>query len=92
MANIKSQKKRILVTAKENASNNAKRSTVKTAIKKLNAAIQAKDLTLAEQLFPATVSTIKKAESDGVLHKNAASRRVATISRSMDALRTEKNA
>ncbi len=92
MANIKSQKKRILVTAKENAQNNAIRSTVKTAIKKLNNAIQAKDLELAEKLFPETVATINKAKSDGVLHINAASRRIATISREMDALRAEKKA
>lgn len=92
MANIKSQKKRILVTAREKAQNNSMRSMVKNAIKKLNAAINAKDLDTAEKLFPDTVSTINKAKTAGVLHINAASRKVATISRSMDALRAEKSA
>ncbi len=90
MANIKSQKKRILVTARENAKNNSIRSTVKNAIKKFNVAINAKDLETAEKLYPVTVSTIDKAKSEGVLHINAASRKVATISRSLEALRAEK--
>lgn len=90
MANIKSQKKRILVTAKENAQNNSIRSTVRNAVKKYNTAIAAKDLETAEKLYPETVAIINKAKTAGVLHINAASRRIATISRSLDALRAEK--
>lgn len=90
MANIKSQKKRILVTARQNAKNNSVRSTVKNAVKKFNAAINAKDLETAEKLYPETVSIINKAKTEGVLHINAASRKVATVSRSLDALRAEK--
>ena len=43
MANHKSSKKRILVTAKKNAVNNSRRSTVKTAAKKVLVAVESGD-------------------------------------------------
>lgn len=87
MANIKSQKKRIEVSRKENLQNTAIRSRVKNAVKKFNAAIEAGDLALAEKLFTETVSIIDSAKTDGVLHANTAARKVATISRSLDKLK-----
>lgn len=90
VANIKSQKKRIEVSRKENLQNVAIRSRVKNAVKKFNAAIEAGDLAVAEQLFPETVSIIDEAQSAGVLHANTAARKVATISRAMDKLKASK--
>lgn len=90
MANIKSQKKRIEVSRKENLKNTAIRSRVKNAVKKFNAAIDAGDLAVAEQLFSETVSIIDEARSEGVLHANTAARKVATISRSLDKLKASK--
>ena len=52
MPNIKSQIKRVQVTAVENARNSAKRTKVKNAVKKFNAAIDAQDVALAEKLLP----------------------------------------
>ena len=89
MPNIKSQIKRVEVTAIENARNNAKRTRVRNAVKKFNAAIEAKDLALAEKLLPETVSIIDAAKSDGVYHKNTAARKVATLNRSLDVLKAE---
>lgn len=89
MPNIKSQIKRVEVTAIENARNNAKRTRVRNAVKKFNAAIEAKDLALAEKLLPETVSIIDAAKSDGVYHKNTAARKVATLNRFLDALKAE---
>ena len=43
MANIKSQKKRALTNAKANKKNSAEKSQLKTAMKKVNAAVVAKD-------------------------------------------------
>ena len=90
MANIKSQKKRIEVSRKENAQNTAIRSRVKNAVKKFNAAIEAGDVALAEQLFADTVSIIDKAQAEGVLHANTAARKVATISRTLDKAKAGK--
>lgn len=89
MPNIKSAKKRVLVSKRRNEENVAKKSRVKNAIKKYNAAIEAKDVALAEQLLPETVSIIDRAASDGVYHKNTASRKKATLCRALDALKAE---
>ncbi|HIU98494.1 MAG TPA: 30S ribosomal protein S20 [Candidatus Limadaptatus stercoripullorum] len=90
MPNIKSAKKRVLVSKRRNAENTAKKSRVKTAVKKYNAAIAAGDVALAEQLLPATVSVIDRATSDGVFHPNTAARKKATLCRALDKLK--KNA
>ncbi len=89
MANIKSQKKRILITAKENERNKAVRSSVKNALKKFDVAINSKDLDACEKLYPETVAIINHAKNAGVLHINAASRKIATVTRKLDALRAE---
>ena len=87
MANIKSQKKRVLITREENARNNAKKSAVKTAIKKYEAAINAGDVAKAEELLPATVSAIDAARSDGLFHINTAARKKARLAKLLDGLK-----
>ncbi len=87
VANIKSQKKRVLITAEENKQNNAIRSRVKNAVKKFNAAIAAKDVAAAETLLPETIGIINKAKSDGVYHINTASRKISTITKSFNSIK-----
>ena len=87
MANIKSQKKRILITKKENERNNSIRSTVKNAVKKYNALIAAGDVAAAEKALPELESLIMKAKTDGVLNQNTASRKVATLKRELDRIK-----
>ncbi|MBR1747037.1 MAG: 30S ribosomal protein S20 [Clostridia bacterium] len=84
MANIKSQKKRVLITREENARNTSKRSAVKTAIKKYEAAIAAGDVAKAEELLPATFAAIDAAKSDGLFHINNAARKKARLSKALD--------
>lgn len=84
MANIKSQKKRVLITKEENARNNSKKSAVKTAIKKYETQIAAGDLAKAEELLPITVSAIDAARSDGIMHINTASRKKARLARLLE--------
>ncbi|MCR4587400.1 MAG: 30S ribosomal protein S20 [Lachnospiraceae bacterium] len=80
MANIKSAKKRILVSEKKAARNKAVKSSVKTAVKHVRTAIEANDKAAAEAALKSCASTIDKAESKGVLKKNTASRKVARLS------------
>ncbi len=87
MANIKSQKKRVLITAEENKRNTAIRSKVKNSVKKFNAAIAAKDVAAAEKLFPVTVGIINKAKSDGIYHINTASRKISTLNKSLNSIK-----
>lgn len=61
MANIKSAKKRILVSQKRADRNKSIRSKVKTAIKKVEVAIEANDKTAATEALRAAVSEIDKA-------------------------------
>ena len=83
MANIKSAKKRILVTETKAARNKAIRSKVKTCIKKVEAAIAAGDKAAAQASLLVAISEIDKATSKGVYHKNTASRKVSRISKAV---------
>lgn len=92
MPNIKSQIKRVGITAKENANNSQKRTKVRNAVKKFNAAITAGDVAAAEALLSATVSLIDSAKSDGIYHQNTASRKVASLYKSLNALKAAPKA
>lgn len=89
MANIKSQKKRILITKEENASNNSKRTRVKNAIKKYEAAIVAKDIELATKLLPETVSVLDCAKADGVYHINTVSRKKSALAKMLNSIQAK---
>ena len=81
MANIKSAKKRIIVTATKTERNKAIRSQVKTAIKKVETAVTAGDKEAATAALASATSVISKAETNGVYHKNNASRKVARLAK-----------
>lgn len=80
MANIKSAKKRILVTRTRYERNKAIRSGVKTSVKKVYAAIETGDKAAATEALQNAISTISKASSKGILHKSTASRKVSRLS------------
>ena len=87
LANIKSAKKRILVNRKKAARNQSIKSAVKTSIKNVEAAVAAGDKEAAEKALLKATSTIDKAESKGVYHKNNASRKVSRISKAVNTLK-----
>ncbi len=80
MANIKSAKKRILTAEKRNLKNRSVKSGVKTAMKKVYAAIESGDKAAAQKELVAAESTIGKAAQKGVYHKNNAARKVSNLS------------
>lgn len=86
MANIKSAKKRILVNKTKADRNKSIRSAVKTSIKKVEAAVTAKDKEAAAAALQNAISTIDKAASKGVYHKNNAARKVSRLSKAVNAL------
>ena len=81
MANIKSAKKRVMVTAIRTERNKSIRSEVKTNIKKVEAAVAAKDKAAAEAALKEAISVIESAGSKGVYHKNNVSRKVARLTK-----------
>ena len=80
MANIKSQKKRILTSEKARLRNKAVKSEVKTAIKKVDAAIAANDMDTAKSAAEQAARLLDRAASKGVIHKNQAANRKSGIS------------
>lgn len=86
MANIKSAKKRILVNKTKADRNKAIRSKVKTYIKKVEAAVAAKEADTAKAALTAAISEIEKACSKGVYHKNTAARKVSRLTKLVNTL------
>ncbi len=84
MANIKSAKKRILTSEKKAAANKAVKSSVKTAVKKVHAAVEAGDKNAAGEVLKSATSTIERAASKGVLHKNNAANKVSKLAKAVE--------
>ncbi len=81
MANIASQKKRILRSERERTENRLLTSTVKTHFRRLEAAIEAGDAGTVENEQRALVSKIDKAVQKGAMHKNTGARKKAKAAR-----------
>ena len=86
MANIKSQKKRILTNEKARVRNVAVRSEVKTLIRNVNTAVAAGDKEKAADALKAASRKLDKAVSKGFLHKNNAANRKSAIAKKVNAL------
>lgn len=81
MANHKSAKKRHRQSLKRNKRNHAVKSAVRTALKNTKAAVAAGDLEQANTLMKQAESTVAKAATKGVYHKNNAARKVSRLSK-----------
>ena len=86
MANIKSAKKRILVNRTKMERNKAIKSGVKTAVKKVEAAVAQKDAEAAKAALLNATSIIDKACTKGVYHKNNASRKVSRLTKAVNGI------
>jgi len=84
--NIKSAKKRVTVTEAKTLVNKNNRNEVKTAIKKLNAALDANDVDTAKALIPTTFSLIDSAVSKGIMHKNTAANKKSGLAKRFNAI------
>ena len=80
MPNIKSQKDRVVQAKKEALHNKAIKSNLKTVVKKADAAIAA-NAAEKDAVVKVAVSTIAKAQSKGVLHKNTAARKISRMAK-----------
>ena len=75
MPNIKSAKKRVKVTETKTLQNKMFRSSMKTMIKKYDAALTSGDKEAASAAYRAAVKKIDQAAAKGIISKNAASRK-----------------
>ena len=87
MANIKSAKKRILVNSTKAARNKAIRSAVKTSIKKVLSAVEAKDKDAAGKAYNEASSLLDKAVSSHTKHDNYAARQKARLSKAVNSIK-----
>lgn len=81
MANIKSQKKRILTNAKRAERNKAVKSELKTRVR---TATKTAGTPEGEEALRLAVKRLDMAAAKGVIHKNAAARRKSRLMKSVD--------
>ncbi|MEE1296184.1 MAG: 30S ribosomal protein S20 [Bifidobacterium sp.] len=75
MANIKSQKKRVLTNEKAHMRNVHVKSGLKTAIRHTREAIASGDKAKAEEMYAIAARKLDQAAGKGVIHKNNAANR-----------------
>ncbi len=81
MANIKSQKKRILTAEKARQRNRAYKSELKTAIRRVRKAVEEKDGIKAYVAAQEACRLLDKAAGKGIIHKNQAANRKSGVMR-----------
>jgi len=84
VANIKSAKKRILVTQKRTALNKSNKSEIKTYIKKFDSAVAKGEVEEARALLKIIDKKLKRAAYKNVIHMNAASRKVSRLTKALN--------
>ena len=87
MANIKSQKKRIITAERARMRNKAVRSELKTAVKRVRAAVEANDAELAQAEANKAGKLLDKAASKGVIHKNQAAQRKSGVQKLVNTIK-----
>ncbi len=84
MANIKSAKKRILTSKKKSILNNDFKSSMKTAIKKVEKSVQENNVAEATKNFQIATKRIDKAQKIGIIKKNTASRQKSRLAKKIN--------
>ena len=90
MPNIKSAKKRVLIEKRNNARNRSEMTAVKTAIKKINNAIDTNRIDDAEKMLPEVMSAIDSAVTKGIIHKNNAANKKSAIAKRIADIKSGK--
>ena len=86
MPNIKSAKKRVLVSKVNNERNKMAKSALKTTLKKFEAAVAEGNKEQADSADTAAVKSIDQAVKKGIIHKNNAARKKSSIALKMNKL------
>ena len=84
MPNIKSAKKRVLVTKKSTVLNNDVKASMKTSIKKFEKSLN-ESVEVANDKLKVAIKNIDKAASKGVIKKNTASRYKSNLTKKLNA-------
>ncbi len=86
MANTTSAKKAVRTIARRTAVNRSRRSQMRTFIRKVEEAIAAGNAADAEAAMKVAGPALMKAAQKGIVHKNAASRKVSRLTHSIKSI------
>jgi small subunit ribosomal protein S20 len=87
MANTKSAKKATRVAARRNVVNKNRVSRIRSSVRKVEEAIASGDQAAAQAALQAAQPELMRGAQKGVLHKNAASRKVSRLTSRVKALK-----
>lgn len=86
MANTPSAKKAVRKIARRTAINRSRRSQMRTYLRKVEEAIASGDAGAAQAAFAEAAPKVMRAAQKGIVHKNAASRKVSRLTKRVKAL------
>jgi small subunit ribosomal protein S20 len=86
MANTVQARKRARQAVAARAQNMAQRSELRTAVKKVSAAVQAGDKAAAASVFQASMSVIDRIADKKIIHKNKAARHKSRLAQAIKAM------
>ena len=89
MANIKSAKKRVLVAERNRLRNQAFRTSIKTAVKKVLELAKTEDKDALNTALSKAYQLCDKAVSKGILHKNTAARKKSRLTIAVNKLQAK---
>ena len=84
--NIKSAIKRVKINEAKKAVNATTKSAMRTAVKKVEAAVVSNDATVAKETFVDAARKLDKAAAKGLIHKNAAARKKSRLMKKINTL------
>jgi small subunit ribosomal protein S20 len=86
MANTKSARKAVRKIARRTAVNKSRRSEMRTSVRKVEEALEAKNAEAAAEAMRGAEPLIARAAQKGVIHKNTASRKISRLAKRVKAL------
>ena len=90
MAHSLSAKKRVRQNAKRRVINRARKSQVKTQVKRLETALGAGNVEAADTEFRATVKKLDKVAATSTMHKRTAARKKSRLAKKLNALKAKQ--
>jgi small subunit ribosomal protein S20 len=86
MANIKSQKKRVLTNEKARLRNKSAKTALRTSVKAVQTAVESGDKDAAVALLSVATRKLDKAATSKLVHKNNAANKKSALTRKVNAL------
>jgi small subunit ribosomal protein S20 len=86
MANTKSAQKAVRKIERRTAVNKSRRSQMRTYVRRVEAALEAKDGVAAAEAMKTAEPLLARAAQKGIVHANAASRKISRLTKRVKAL------